>query len=127
MPHVRISLLTGKSNAYLQTLSDAVQDALVASLDISPSDRFQVIEQLSAGQFIVSNPLVGVEHAAETILIHISLKAGRTVEMKKALYQALATRLNSALGISTNDVIIILNDVAAENWSFGQGLATLIA
>jgi phenylpyruvate tautomerase PptA (4-oxalocrotonate tautomerase family) len=45
--------------------------------------------------------------------------------MKKALYRAIADRIAARTSISVNDVFIVLTEVAAENWSFGQGLAQM--
>jgi phenylpyruvate tautomerase PptA (4-oxalocrotonate tautomerase family) len=42
---------------------------------------------------------------------------------KKALYQEIAGRLHTTLGIRTEDVLINLIEVKKENWSFGNGIA----
>lgn len=48
---------------------------------------------------------------------------GRTVELKKAFYKALAERLHQELGVRLEDVFINLVEVKKENWSFGNGIA----
>ena len=126
VPHVRISLKEGKSIAYLQAVSDSVQAALIDAIQIKATDRFQIIEQLPTTQFIVSNPLVGVAHGENVISLYITLKAGRTLAAKKHLYQQLAANLAANPGIPQEDVLIMLVETPAENWSFGSGLATLI-
>jgi Tautomerase enzyme len=45
MPFVDISLAQGKSREYLEGVSNAVHEALVAEFGIQPGDRFQLIQQ----------------------------------------------------------------------------------
>lgn len=126
MPLVRISLLQGHPAAYIQAISDSVQAAMVDTLGINPQDRLQIIEELTTAHWIVSAPLMGVTHSDQAVLIHISLKAGRTVEIKKHLYQQLVEHLSITPGIPKTDILILLIDVPPENWSFGNGIAQLI-
>ena len=56
-------------------------------------------------------------------MIQITLNEGRTLEAKRALYQEIAGRLHTALGIRAEDVLINLVEVKKENWSFGNGIA----
>jgi hypothetical protein len=48
MPLVEIDLLQGRSRAELDTISDAVHEAMVAELDVPQRDRFQIITERSA-------------------------------------------------------------------------------
>jgi phenylpyruvate tautomerase PptA (4-oxalocrotonate tautomerase family) len=43
MPFVNISLARGKSGEYLEAVSRAVHDALVAEFHMTPEDDFQLI------------------------------------------------------------------------------------
>ena len=44
--------------------------------------------------------------------------------MKKNLYADIAARLNRAVDVRPDDVLISLVEVTKENWSFGGGRAT---
>ena len=55
-------------------------------------------------------------------IVEITLNAGRTVEVKKALYAAIAAGLGKAAGVRPDDVLVNLVEVARENWSFGGGV-----
>ena len=57
--------------------------------------------------------------------IQITLNAGRTLEMKRALYKRIAERLAESPGIRKEDVLVNLVEVSKENWSFGNGEASL--
>jgi 4-oxalocrotonate tautomerase family enzyme len=57
------------------------------------------------------------------MLIQITMNAGRTVEMKKALFKRIADDIHAQLNVRRDDVVINLVEVAKENWSFGGGIA----
>ena len=62
---------------------------------------------------------LGIPHSDDLIVIQITLNEGRTVELKKALFHAIAHGLNQAIGVSVSDVFISLVEVR----SFGNGIA----
>ena len=66
---------------------------------------------------------LGIERSEEAILVQITISAGRTVEMKKALFARIAERLAESPGLRKEDVFVNLVEVAKENWSFGNGIA----
>ena len=51
------------------------------------------------------------------------MNAGRSVDMKKALFKRIADDLHGQLDVRREDVIINLVEVVKENWSFGGGVA----
>ena len=53
----------------------------------------------------------------------LALSAGRTVELKKALFARIAALLAESPGLRREDVFVSLIEVAKENWSFGNGVA----
>jgi phenylpyruvate tautomerase PptA (4-oxalocrotonate tautomerase family) len=66
---------------------------------------------------------LNIPRTADLVIIQITLNAGRTTELKKALYRRIADLLNQEAGIRKEDVFINLVEVAKENWSFGNGEA----
>jgi len=56
-------------------------------------------------------------------VIQVTLNEGRTVEMKKAFYKAVADGLHERVRLRREDVFINLVEVKKENWSFGNGEA----
>ncbi len=64
-----------------------------------------------------------IPHTDDLVIIQITLNEGRTVELKKALYKAIAEGLQKAIGLKPQDVFISLVEVRKENWSFGNGVA----
>jgi len=52
------------------------------------------------------------------------LSAGRSLAQKRALYRRIADNLHAAVGLRPEDAWINLVEVAKENWSFGNGVAS---
>jgi phenylpyruvate tautomerase PptA (4-oxalocrotonate tautomerase family) len=123
MPLVRISLISGKPAEYKRRVGDVVHQAMVETINCPPQDRFQLITEHTKENFLCASEYLGIPHTDDLIIIQITLNEGRTVELKKALYQAIATGLNKAVSLSIQDVFVSLVEVKKENWSFGNGIA----
>ncbi|HEY6251227.1 MAG TPA: tautomerase family protein [Candidatus Angelobacter sp.] len=123
MPLVRISLLEGKQESYLQKVSDAVHNALVETIAIPAQDRFQIITEHAKSHFIYDPGYLGIGRSDNLIIIQIALSQGRSVDIKKALYKRIAELLHQEVNLRTEDVFVNLVEVAKENWSFGNGEA----
>lgn len=123
MPLARIDLVQGKSAEYRRTIGEVVYDAIVAALKAPTDDRFQVINEHPAENLVADETYLGIERTRDCVIIQVTLNAGRTVEMKKAFYKAVADGLHERLGLRREDVFINLVEVAKENWSFGNGEA----
>ena len=124
MPLVEITLRTGKPPEYIRSVADSVHDALVASANVPPDDRFQIVHEVGDTSVIAHPSYGGVNRSTDLIIVKITLNAGRTVEIKKNLYADIARRLQSAADVRPDDVMICLVEVTKENWSFGGGRAT---
>lgn len=123
MPYVRISLLRGKSDDYLDQLSRNVHRAMVEAFDTPPTDRFQVIEQCAPNELIFDRHYLCGPRSDGFVLICITAGKPRPAAAKQALYRRLCELLAAAPGIRPEDVMVVINTTAAEDWSFGNGLA----
>jgi 4-oxalocrotonate tautomerase len=126
MPLVRIDLRKGKDAAYRQQVGRVVYEALV-SVGVPKNDRFQVIGEHEAGNFLFDPDYLDIHRSNDLVIIQITWSEGRTVEQKKALYEAIVNGLSAALGIRPEDVFINLVEVKKENWSFGNGVAQYVS
>lgn len=124
MPLVRVTLRKGRSPEFLRDAGNAIHEALVAQANVPYDDRFQVFDEVEADRLIAHPSYGGVERSDGLMIIEITLNAGRTVEIKKSLYADIAERLERAVDVRPDDVLISLVEVTKENWSFGKGLAT---
>ena len=123
MPLARIDLVEGKSADYRRTIGEVVYDAMVTTINVPKNDRFQIINEHRATNFVADPTYLGVARTADCIIIQVTLNEGRSVELKRAFYKAVADGLHERLGISRGDVFISLVEVRKEDWSFGNGVA----
>jgi phenylpyruvate tautomerase PptA (4-oxalocrotonate tautomerase family) len=123
MPLVRISLIAGKPESYRQKISDVVHRAMVETVNVPAQDRFQIITEHGKSDFVYDAQYLNIPRTDDLVIIQITLNAGRTTELKKALYRRIADLLNQEAGLRKEDVFINLVEVAKENWSFGNGEA----
>ena len=121
MPFARIDLRKGKDAAYRREIGRVVYEALV-SVGVPQKDRFQVINEHDADNFLFDADYLGIHRSDDLVMIQITWNEGRTVEQKKALFKAIADGLKATIGLRTEDVLIDLVEVKKENWSFGNGI-----
>ncbi|HEU5178016.1 MAG TPA: tautomerase family protein [Burkholderiales bacterium] len=124
MPLVRISLVKGKPEAYRRKVGDAVHRALVETIEVPALDRFQLITEHEPGDLVYDSMYLGIARSSDLLIIQITLSSGRPLEKKRALYRRIADSLHAAVGLRREDVWINLVEVAKENWSFGNGVAS---
>ena len=124
MPLIRISLLKGKPASYRRKLGDAVHQALVETIDVPAKDRFQLITEHDAEDFVYDREYLGIQRSRDLVIVQITLSAGRSLHQKRRLYRAIASRLAAAVQLRPEDVWINMVETARENWSFGNGVAS---
>ena len=123
MPLVRIDHATGKSDDFRKALSDGIYRAMRATFNVPEDDKFQVLQEHAYTAVVRPTSYLGVEYSDDLVMIQITCNEGRTLEMKKALYAAIADRLADSPGLRRQDIFINLVEVKKENWSFGNGVA----
>jgi len=121
MPIVRISLMKGKG--FGKKVGEIVYRAMTGTINVPPKDHFQVITEHDPDSLIYDPTYLDIARTDGVIFIQITLNKGRTLELKKAFYRAVADSLHSQLGVRREDVFISLVEVEKENWSFGNGVA----
>jgi 4-oxalocrotonate tautomerase len=123
MPLARIDLPAGKPPEYSRAVADVVYDAMIATLSVPKDDRFQVISEHTRDTLLIDPTYLGIQRSADALILQVVLSEGRTVEIKKAFYKAVADGLHDHVGLRREDIFIVLVEVKKENWSFGNGLA----
>jgi 4-oxalocrotonate tautomerase len=123
MPFVEIFVSENRSPSERRQLGDAVHQALVEAVDIPADDRFQAISLHASSDLIFDPAYLGVARSPGFVAIRITLRRGRSAAKKQALYQAIVNRAQEAIGIRAEDVLIVLTENEALDWSFGGGVA----
>jgi len=125
MPLVRIDLRKGKDAAYRKEIGRVVYDALL-SVGVPRNDRFQVVAEHDAENFLFDPEYLGIRRSDDLVIIQITWSEGRSTQQKQALYKAIADGLHEAVGLRREDVFVNLVEVKKENWSFGDGVAQYV-
>ena len=123
MPLVRIDMRKGKTPAYRKSICDGIYRAMRETFNVPENDRFVVVGEHDADDFIHSDAYLGIEYSDDLVMIQITANDTRTVEQKKAFYARIAELLSENPGVRPQDVVINLVEVRKENWSFGNGIA----
>jgi phenylpyruvate tautomerase PptA (4-oxalocrotonate tautomerase family) len=123
MPLVRISLLKGRSAEQRRKIGDAIHRALVETISVPQRDRFQILSEHEPGDLVYDSEYLGIARSNQIVIVQITMSAGRTLAQKRALFRRIADNL-AALGVRREDAWINLVEVAKENWSFGNGVAS---
>ena len=124
MPLVRIDLRQGKTPEYRSKIGDMVYRAMRETIAMPEHDRFQVITDHPADGLLYDPSYLGIHRTDDIVFIQITLKAGRSLDQKKALYARITELLGKEPGIRPEDVLINLVECAKEDWSFGNGIAS---
>ena len=84
----------------------------------------QLITDHWPDEFIYDPEYLGIRRSEDLVIIQATISSGRTLEAKRALYRRITEKLGEAVGLRPEDVWINLVEVAKEDWSFGNGIAS---
>ena len=125
MPLIHTYLVEGKSNEYIQKLSDGIHEALVETWNIPQNDRFQMFHEMKSSRFLIDKTMWDVNRSDDVIVLHIS-SSPRTTQMKLDFYKRLPEILHNKINLRPEDVFISIMSNTREDWSFGLGTAQLL-
>jgi phenylpyruvate tautomerase PptA (4-oxalocrotonate tautomerase family) len=115
MPHVRIEVVEGRTPAERKQLLQAVHEALVEAFQIPDDDRTQAVVEHDRDAF--ERPPGTSDRYT---LIEVTAFPGRSIDPKRALYRAIVANLG-ALGVSDEEISIVLHEPPMENWGIRGG------
>jgi phenylpyruvate tautomerase PptA (4-oxalocrotonate tautomerase family) len=123
MPLVRIDLSKEVAPEVVQSVSDVVYDAMIEVANVPKHDKFQVITRHDSEELVYpAEGYLGVTYSPNIVFIQVTWNAGRTVDVKKAFYKAVAENIHAKTGLRKEDIWISLVSVEREDWSFGNGV-----
>lgn len=123
MPFTRISLLAGKSPAYLAAVSYALDRALVDCFEVPEKDRFAAIHQHQPGELIFDRTYRGGPRSDDYIFFHITTGKARSAETKARFFRRLVENLAASPGVRPEDVMVAIANSTFEDWSFASGVS----
>jgi phenylpyruvate tautomerase PptA (4-oxalocrotonate tautomerase family) len=121
MPIVTITVRKPKSAEFKASVLAAVHEALVG-IGASPNDRFHRVLELEAEDFLFDPtfPDVQTRRTDDFVLVEILLGVGRSVKLKRQVLAAIVERLSKS-NFDTENIMVVFQDVAWENWSPAGG------
>jgi phenylpyruvate tautomerase PptA (4-oxalocrotonate tautomerase family) len=125
MPLINVDVVEGRSEEELRTLLDAVHEAMVEALGVPESDRYQILTEHQPHQMVALDTGLGLTRSRDLVFLRFVSRA-RPAAAKQRLYQLLAERLESACGLSPDDLIVSVTENGAADWSFGGGVAQFV-
>ena len=124
MPLAKLHVLEGQyDGARLAKTSEAIQNALIEVLGIPPDDFFQIHHVLPRNRYLHTPAFLGQKYSDDMILLELTFITGRPKETRLALLKSLNEKVVAAAGISPDDLVVMVYEIAGENASFGRGLA----
>ena len=125
MPHLRFDLIEGRSEHELKTLLDAAHKSILAAFGVPERDRYQFVHEHKPSHLIALDTGLGIERSKNFVCLQITTRPHSTEE-KQNLYRLLCENLQSACGITANDVMVCCVENKDEDWSFGHGRAQFL-
>ena len=121
MPLVTLTVRKPKSRQFKESVLAAVHAALVGA-GVNPGDRFHRVLELDEEdfQYDPSFPDLRRPRTGDFVLVEILLGAGRSAKVKKQIVAAIVERL-AAGGFDPENLMVVFQDTALENWSPGGG------
>jgi 4-oxalocrotonate tautomerase len=127
MPLARIDLRRGKPPAYRKAICDGVYRALREIFNVPENDRFLVVNEHDADNFVHADTYLGVAYSEDFVIMQITVSDTRNTATKQALYARIVALLAENPGLRKEDIFINLVECKTENWSFGNGVAQYVA
>lgn len=102
-------------------LADALNQSLVQGLSIPEGDRFVMISEHGPAEIFMHPTFMGMQRTDAAMFITCYVGSHRPLADKKLLTAAINRLVTDALGISGDDVFIVLVPVPNDGFSFGRG------
>jgi phenylpyruvate tautomerase PptA (4-oxalocrotonate tautomerase family) len=121
MPLTTIDVCTTYSEGVEVAMIEAVQKALLETLQLPAHDRNVKLAVHAPHRMLVPPHLL---QPAKRTVVTIALFPGRSLDAKRRLYQAIVTELEAcAARIPRDHVLICLHEVPFEHWGLRGGQA----
>ena len=116
MPLAKIEVRKSRTPAQVQAMIEAIYSAQREALKVPEHDR-----QIRYVEHQPEHFAVPPGKSDNYTVIEICMFPGRSLDAKRALYQAIVNRLEP-LGIPRDEVFIVLHEPPLDNWGFRGGV-----
>ncbi|PMN67072.1 tautomerase family protein [Enterovibrio norvegicus] len=111
MAQIKIYGLKDNLDKNRDAISSSIHDSVMSALEYPKEKKFHRFISLNKDDFIYPD-----DRSEEYIIIEISMFEGRSIEAKKSLIRELFNNINTATGISSQDIEITIYETPKENW-----------
>jgi 4-oxalocrotonate tautomerase len=126
MPLIRISVFHEMAAERRLKIAAAVYDAMRSTLGIPEGDRFIVLSAHSQDELILDPHFMHVQRTSEFVLVHVTLRRGRSIETKQSFYKEAARLLEVRADIAPDNIMVALTENDSADWSFAKGEAQYV-
>jgi hypothetical protein len=119
MPLSKLHMPDTFSHELCRSIGEALHASLVETCGVNPDDNFCLISKYTASEMVIHPTFLGRRDPKATMVVEITLLAGRTDQQKEALYRDFRARL-SKTGVEPNNSIVFLVENRAVDWSFSD-------
>jgi phenylpyruvate tautomerase PptA (4-oxalocrotonate tautomerase family) len=113
MALARIELLAGRTEEDKRGLMAAIRSALSAALRAPEDDPLVRLLEYPREHF---SPPYPDRHSDRYTLVEVTMFAGRSMQTKQRLYDAIVSAL-ATYDVPANDAVIVLHEPPMENWA----------
>ncbi|GLY62388.1 4-oxalocrotonate tautomerase [Pectobacterium brasiliense] len=104
-----------------RALADALNLALHEAMDTPMDDRFVIITEHKEDEFFIHPTFPDMKRSEKRMLITVTTGISRTVEQKRKLAELVTRYAVEKVGVSQDDVSLMMYALPLENMSFGSG------
>ena len=115
MPLVTVTMIKGKSKDFRKSILNVVHSSLVTAFKIPDNDRNQRIVEIDPDNYEFPSG-----RSDNYLTIEMTVFPGRSINTKRTLYKEIVTGLE-ALGIPSDDILIVLKEPPLHNWGIRGG------
>ncbi|MDE5445790.1 tautomerase family protein [Bradyrhizobium sp. CSA207] len=104
-----------------RALADALNLALHESLNTPMDDRFIIISEHKEDELFIHPTFPGLQRSDKRMIVTVTFGVSRTIEQKRKLAELITRYAVEKVGVSADDVSLLMYAVPLENMSFGRG------
>ena|SRR6478609_10370307 len=119
MPFNRLHVPQALPVETCRAINACLHASLVATCGVNPDDNFCLVSRYPLGDMTCHPTFLGDRDPNSTIVVEITLLAGRSDSQKEALYKDVRRRLRE-VGFNPANAIIFLSENHPIDWSLSQ-------
>ena len=104
-----------------RALADALNLALHEAMNTPMDDRFVIISEHKDDEFFIHPTFPGMERSDKRMVVTVTFGTSRTVEQKRKLAELVTRYAVEKVGVSKDDISLMMYAIPLENMSFGAG------